>query len=78
MQKEVAKAYIAQLDTAKAYPKKIVTKTDTMNQAFYPAEDYHQDYYIHHPASLYIIINDRPKVEHLKSEWPALWVEYKG
>jgi peptide-methionine (S)-S-oxide reductase len=35
-------------------------------QAFYPAEDYHQDYAFLHPTAPYIVWNDLPKVEHLK------------
>ena len=42
-QKETTEKYIAQLDAAKAYPKKIVTQVVPL-VAFYPAEAYHQDY----------------------------------
>jgi peptide-methionine (S)-S-oxide reductase len=73
-QQRIAGAYIAQLTGAKAFPQKIVTEV-TGFKAFYPAEDYHQDYFIHHPYSPYILINDKPKVEHLKTEWPALYRE---
>jgi peptide-methionine (S)-S-oxide reductase len=72
-QAKVAKAYIAQLDAAKAFPKPIVTRTGTMNQAFYPAEDYHQDYATLHPSQPYIMFNDLPKIAHLKEMFPALW-----
>jgi peptide-methionine (S)-S-oxide reductase len=41
--------------------------------AFYPAEDYHQDYMVHHPNQPYIVFHDRPKVERLKREFPALY-----
>ena len=68
-----AKAYIAQLDTAKAFRKAIVTKTDTLKAAFYPAEAYHQDYATLHPYQPYIVINDAPKVANLKTTFPALW-----
>jgi peptide-methionine (S)-S-oxide reductase len=65
-QAKIAKAYVAQLDTAKVFPKPIVTKTGTMKAAFYPAEAYHQDYATLHPNNPYIAINDAPKVENLK------------
>jgi peptide-methionine (S)-S-oxide reductase len=74
-QAKVAKAYITQLDAAKAFPKKIVTKTETMKQAFYPAEDYHQDYAILHPDQPYIVYNDAPKVQNLKTMFPDFYRE---
>ena len=70
-QAKVAKAYIAQLDAAKSFPKPIVTKTGTMKAAFYPAEAYHQDYATRHPSNPYIVFNDAPKVENLKRMFPA-------
>jgi len=51
-----------------------VTRVDPLN-AFYPAEDYHQDYLILHPRQPYIVYNDLPKVENLKRLFPALWRE---
>ena len=70
-QAKVAKAYIAQLDAVKAFPKPIVTKTGTMKAVFYPAEAYHQDYAFRNPRNMYIVINDAPKVENLKKFFPA-------
>jgi peptide-methionine (S)-S-oxide reductase len=72
-QAKVAKAYIAQLDAAKAYPRPIMTRTGTMNAAFYPAEAYHQDYATLHPNQPYIMFNDAPKVASLKALFPALY-----
>ncbi|MBV7486010.1 peptide-methionine (S)-S-oxide reductase MsrA [Bordetella sp. BOR01] len=63
-QRRVAEAYIAQLDRSGAYPRPLATTVETL-QGFYSAEDYHQDYLIRHPDSLYIVINDQPKVENL-------------
>ncbi len=45
-QKRVAEAYIQQLTAAKYFGKPIVTKVAPL-QAFYRAEDYHQDYLLH-------------------------------
>jgi peptide-methionine (S)-S-oxide reductase len=42
-------------------------------QAFYAAEDYHQDYLKHHPYEPYIVINDQPKLTSLKKEYPDLY-----
>ncbi len=72
-QAKIAKAYIAQLDAAKVYKRPIVTKTDTMKTAFFPAEDYHQDYATRHPYQPYIAFNDAPKVDNLKKTFPTLW-----
>ncbi len=43
-QKELAEQYKEKLDKAKAFPRKIVTEI-TQAGPFYPAEDYHQNYY---------------------------------
>ena len=64
-EKKVVEAYIAQLNDAKVYPKKIATTLEPL-QGFYPAEDYHQDYLTLHPNQPYIAFNDIPKVENLK------------
>src|SRR5215467_8964153 len=42
-QQQVSEAYIAQLDAAHTFSKPIATRADTHQQAFYPAEEYHQD-----------------------------------
>jgi len=76
-QKRVAAAYIAQLDAAKVFPKRIVTQL-TPFTGFYRAEDYHQDYALHHPENPYIQVCDRPKIESLKQQFPELFVRYEG
>ena len=64
-QKNVADAYIAQLNAAGVYKKPIVTKVGPL-QGFFAAEAYHQDYLTLHPTQPYIAYNDIPKVENLK------------
>jgi peptide-methionine (S)-S-oxide reductase len=64
-QKEIAAAYIAQLDKAHVFPEPIVTKLEPLH-GFYPAENYHQDFLVLHPTYPYIVFNDLPKVENLK------------
>jgi peptide-methionine (S)-S-oxide reductase len=71
-QKDVAQAYIKQIEQAKAFDRPIVTRVDAY-KGFYPAEAYHQDYLVEHPRSPYIAYNDLPKVEHLKQLFPVLW-----
>ena len=75
-QKRLAKAYIAQLDPQKVFPKPIVTEVTPL-KAFYRAEDYHQDYAYHNPDDPYIQVCDRPKIEALKQQFPELFVDYK-
>jgi peptide-methionine (S)-S-oxide reductase len=71
-QKHIAEAYIAQLDQAKVYPRKIVTQVVPL-QAFYDAEEYHQNYATIHPNDPYIVFNDAPKVANLRKEFPDLY-----
>ena len=69
-QAAVARAYIAQLDKAGRWKKPIVTAIEPY-KAFYPAEDYHQDYMVKNPRSGYIVRWDAPKVAALKAMYPA-------
>jgi len=72
-QREVARAYIAQLDVARVFKRPIMTKTGTLGAAFFPAEAYHQDYATTHPNQPYIAFNDAPKVTNLKTMFPDVW-----
>jgi len=72
-QKRIAQAYIDQLSSAKVFAQPIVTQLTPLN-AFYRAEDYHQDYLARHPESMYIVINDLPKLNHLRQEFPQFYV----
>jgi peptide-methionine (S)-S-oxide reductase len=69
VQKEVAQKYVAQLDAAKVYSRKIVTEVTPL-QGFYRAEAYHQDYATLNPHSGYIIAFDLPKIANLKTMFP--------
>ena len=71
-QKRLASAYIDQLGRAKVYPQSIVTKLAPL-PAFYPAEAYHQNYVARHPDQMYIVINDLPKLAHLRAQFPSLY-----
>lgn len=76
-QDRIARAYIAQLDSARAFRTTIATTVGPL-AGFYAAEDYHQDYATLHPNDLYIRINDAPKVEALKKDLPDLYVAKKA
>ena len=73
-QKRAAEAYVAQLARAKVFSRPIVTEIVPL-RAFYPAEDYHQDYMARNPTQPYIVMHDAPKVEHLRRQFPGLYRE---
>jgi len=61
-QKEKAEKYKAALDKSGAYDKPIVTEITAFTK-FYPAENYHQNYYNTHGSQPYCAFVIRPKVE---------------
>ncbi|QDZ10342.1 peptide-methionine (S)-S-oxide reductase MsrA [Devosia ginsengisoli] len=68
-QAEIARAYIAQLDETGLFEGPIVTTIEPF-QAFYPAEQYHQDFLTLNPTWPYIVFNDLPKIAALKALFP--------
>ena len=72
-QQRIAEAYVYQLNRAKVFSRPIATKVVRLD-AFYAAEDYHQDYVTHHPDEPYIVYNDLPKVAALRRQFPNLYV----
>jgi len=71
-QRRAAEGYVKQLTAAKTFSKPIVTQIVPL-ATFYQAEDYHQDYMVHHPDQPYIVYNDAPKVAQLKQQFPQLY-----
>jgi peptide-methionine (S)-S-oxide reductase len=71
-QARIARAYIAQLDSARVFKSAIVTRIEP-RRSFFPAEAYHQDYLVLHPNSPYIVYNDLPKFDDLKRLFPDLY-----
>ena len=74
-QREVAQAYVKQLDAAHVFPKPIVTQVVPLI-AFYPGEDYHQDYAMKNPHNPYIQVCDIPKIAALEQQFPTLFTDY--
>ena len=72
-QRKAAAAYIDAINKSKALPKPVVTKLQPLTE-FFDAEAYHQDYLVNHPTEPYIVINDKPKVEDLKTRFPDLYL----
>lgn len=71
-QRAIAQAYIRQLDAAQVFDAPIATEVVPL-AAFYRAEDYHQDYAMHHPQQPYIALVAAPKVARLREHF-ATWL----
>jgi peptide-methionine (S)-S-oxide reductase len=67
-QKRVAQAYIKQLEEAKAFDKPIVTTLEPLT-AFYPAENYHQNYAKANPFNGYVRAVALPKVKKVREQF---------
>ncbi len=74
-QREVAEAYVKQLDQAHIFPRPIVTQILPLEH-FFAGEEYHQDYAIKNPQNPYIQVCDIPKIAELERQFPALFHEY--
>ena len=71
-QKQIAAAYIDQLNKARVFPAPIATQVVPF-QAFYRAEAYHQHFLSRHPDNPYIVYNDLPKLRELQKQFAALY-----
>jgi peptide-methionine (S)-S-oxide reductase len=71
-QQQIAQRTIQQLTAAHKFADSIVTQIVPLQQ-FYPAEEHHQNYLALHPYQPYIVFNDKPKVEQLRKQFPALY-----
>ena len=69
-QKQLAEKYKKELDAAKAFDNPIVTEI-TAFKKFYPAEDYHQNYYKQNGEEPYCRMVIRPKVEKFQKVFKA-------
>jgi len=69
-QKLAAEDFIEQLTEQHIFDKKIVTKVSNAT-TFYPAEDYHQDYYAQNPNQSYCAAVITPKLEKLKKNYKS-------
>lgn len=68
-EQDVARAYIAQLDATGLFEGPIVTTLEPF-EAFYPAEQYHQDFLTLNPDWPYIVVHDLPKIAALETVFP--------
>lgn len=70
-QREEAENYIKKLTDSQKYSKQIVTEVIPLEK-FYPAEEYHQEYYAKHPDETYSSIVIKPKIEKIREKYPEL------
>jgi peptide-methionine (S)-S-oxide reductase len=67
-QKAAAEQLIGELNEAHLWKKPITTQILPLNK-FYPAEDYHRDYFVRHPEQAYCSIVISPKVNKFRKQW---------
>ncbi|MDH3231699.1 MAG: peptide-methionine (S)-S-oxide reductase MsrA [Alphaproteobacteria bacterium] len=70
-QREVAEAYIRQLNDANVFAAPIATEIAPL-EVFYEAEDYHQDYAALNPTQPYIACTALPKMNKLREYFPDM------
>jgi peptide-methionine (S)-S-oxide reductase len=68
-QQETAQAVIANLTANHRYQQTIVTEVTPLTH-FYPAEDYHQNYFAQHPQQAYCQLVVAPKIDKVKTNFP--------
>ncbi len=68
-QKEEAERYIATLTVNKTFSRPIVTKVEPYTN-YYPAENYHQEYYKLNGTQPYCQIMIKPKIDKVRSHFP--------
>ena len=71
-QQQQAQSQIQQLTAARTFSLPIVTQVVPLKQ-FYAAEHHHQNYLALHPYQPYIVMHDKPKLEQLRKQFPALY-----
>ena len=67
-QKSVAEDIIRELNKARLWKKAIVTQIAPLDK-FYPAEDYHQEYFSRNPEQPYCQVVISPKVNKFRKQW---------
>ena len=67
-QKEIAGDMIRELEEQKVWPRPIVTQVEPF-EAFYPAEEYHQEYYVKNPYAGYCMVVIAPKLAKFRQKY---------
>jgi peptide-methionine (S)-S-oxide reductase len=71
-QQKVAQSYINQLTKAHTFKTPIVTQLSALN-GFYAAEASHQNFIARNPSYPYVVVNDLPKLNQLRQQFPKLY-----
>jgi peptide-methionine (S)-S-oxide reductase len=69
-QKATAEQVITELNKARVWKDPIVTQVVPLDR-FYPAEDYHQEYFSRHPEQAYCQLVVSPKVAKFRKRWAS-------
>ncbi len=67
-QRDIAEALIKELDETNLWKKPIVTQIVPLDQ-YYPAEEYHREYFLRHPEQSYCQVVISPKVDKFRKQW---------
>jgi len=67
-QKPIAEQLIEELNKAGLWKRPIVTQVAPLDK-FYPAEDYHREYFARHPEQAYCQMVISPKVNKFRKQW---------
>lgn len=70
-QEKTAKDFIAEINTSNEHGAPIVTGVEPLDK-FYPAENYHKDYYANNKSSAYCELVINPKLEKVQKQFEAL------
>ncbi len=70
-QKQLAEDYVNRLNDTDVFGAPVVTEISPAGE-FYPAEDYHQDYFRRNPSQAYCQLNIVPKLNKLKIKYENL------
>ncbi len=70
-EKETIDQVIAKIEDQQVWNRPIVTHVEPLSE-FYPAEDYHKNYFQEHPTQPYCNIVIGPKVEKMRSKFSEL------
>ncbi|MBV6391546.1 MAG: Peptide methionine sulfoxide reductase MsrA/MsrB [Anaerolineales bacterium] len=71
-QREIAGEVIRELEETRVWENPIVTEVEPLRE-FYPAEDYHQEYFTNNPNQPYCMAVVAPKVAKFRKHFLELW-----